>query len=55
MEEKDGRVLCILARGDVEFWAIVEEEDGRVLCISEVVWLLKWRLRGEFVLSSVLF
>lgn len=54
VEEKDGRVLRILAREDVEFGAIVEEEDGEVLS-EGVVWLLKLRLRGEFVLASVLF
>lgn len=49
-------VETALGAGKVEFWAVVEEKDGRVLCISKVVvWLLKLRLRGEFVLASVLF
>lgn len=49
-------VETALGAGEVEFWAIVEEKDGRVLCSSKVVvWLLKLRLRGEFVLPSVLF
>lgn len=49
-------VETALGAREVEFWAIVEEKDGRVLCISKVViWLLKLRLRVEFVLASVLF
>jgi len=48
---------ALLAGEDVEFWPLVEDKDCRVaVCISKVdVLLLKLVLRGEFVLTSVMF